>query len=106
MQGAEDGVDFRSRALPVGRGQGKKRERVNAEAGSGGDYAPRRFSAGAVPCGTWKAARGGPTAVAIGDDSHVQAGEGLRELLVGDLLEDHALQGHGLYSFSAAEELL
>src|SRR5262249_3595447 len=75
------GVYFGCGPLPVREGERKERKRVDAEARRSLDNAPSSFSASAVTSGTWKAARGSPTAVAIGNDSNVQAGPGGTNLL-------------------------
>ena len=76
MKQAEDGVDLFRWALPIGGGQREQRERVNAQARRGGDNSPGGLRAGAVSGGSWQPARGGPTAVSIGNDGNVERAGG------------------------------
>ena len=68
----QDGVHFGRRPLPVRGREREERQRVNAEPWRRFDNVARGFRSGTVAGGTRQPARSGPSAVAVGNDGHVQ----------------------------------
>src|SRR5271170_3598458 len=71
VEDSQDPADFGGWAFPVGGGQCKESERVNAEMRGRFDDCARGPGAGSMAGGTWQASGCGPAAVAVGNDGDV-----------------------------------
>src|SRR6516164_9924295 len=71
LKNAENRVDLSLRPLPIGRGKGKQRKRVDSQLRGDADNLLGGSRPGAVSGRPWEGARSGPPSVAVADNGHV-----------------------------------
>ena len=73
MQEAQNPVNFRGRALPIGRGEREECKRVNTETRRGADDAAGGLGSRTMAGGPREISRNSPAAVAVGNDGDMEA---------------------------------